>query len=400
MCFFRKKIYEKQREIAASLEELKSRGDSNLIEKIESNRQSVVTAINVGMSSVTLNIKEIVGNNTENIKSMKEDVRRDLTDIRLNVEKNLKDVRADNEKQLNEIRGMVEEKLTKSLAERLNQTFSTINERLDSVNKGLGELQVLNNGVTDLKKVLSNVKTRGVLGEISLENILENIFTKEQYCRQCAVKKGGAERVDFAVILPGKEKNKKLYLPIDVKFPMENYQKFLEHSEKGDKNSAETAQKELMRDIKFQAGEIRKKYINPPDTTDFAVMYLPTEGLYAEVAREAGLLEELTSKYKIIPAGPSTVTALLNSLQIGFRTLEIQKSSRDVCDLLTSFKKDFEKFVDNIEKARKEADKVSEALENVGKGYGKIQKKLEKAEALRMENIMESRSVAAADDEG
>ncbi|HKL73764.1 MAG TPA: DNA recombination protein RmuC, partial [Clostridia bacterium] len=297
-------------------------------------------------------------------------------------EKSLKDVREDNEKKLNEIKTVVDEKLTKSLDERIAKSFVAISERLDAVNKGLGEMQVLSNGVTDLKNVLSNVKTRGVFGEVSLANILENILTSEQYFQQFQLKKNSQEKVDFAVILPGKSKKERVYLPIDAKFPLEDYQRIVASSQSGDIVALAAATKNLEKTIKIQAKSIKEKYILPPDTVDFAIMYLPIEGLYAEVVRNPGLIEELQNKYKVIPAGPTTVTALLSSLQIGFRTLAIQKSSREVFDLLGKFKADFNKFVDNIDKAQSQVQGAGKSLEQATKRTTIILKKLDKVEGI------------------
>ena len=280
---------------------------------------------------------------------------------------------------------VVEEKLTATLNERLSQTFKAISERLDEVNKGLGEMRNLTTGVTDLKKMLGNVKTRGVFGEVSLRNILENILTEEQYACQFNLsgrEDDGRRVVDFAVILPGQSKEDKVYLPIDAKVPLEDYQRLVSAADEGDKQKTEEASKALVNAIKIQAKSIKENYIIPPKTVNFALMYLPIEGLYAEVVRNAGLLEELREKYKIIPAGPTTISALLNSLQIGFKTLAIQRSSKEIYESLIKFRGDFAKFTELLEKAQSQISLAGRTLDDATKRTNTIIKKLDKVESL------------------
>ncbi|MBO4538742.1 MAG: DNA recombination protein RmuC [Clostridia bacterium] len=336
---------------------------------------ALVDGINATLNAVMENVKTISASNETRI-----------LEVRTQVEKNLTEIRADNEKQLTAMREVVEEKLTKTVNERISSTFTTINQRLDEVNKGLGELQSLSGGVNDLKKVLTNVKTRGVWGEVSLANILDSILTQEQYVTQYNVtgRRRGDDSglVDFAIVLPGKKDGERVFLPIDAKFPSEDYQRLLDASEKGDAAGVEAASKALAAAVKKQARSIRDNYINPPQTTDFAVMYLPTEGLYAEVIRNAGLTEELQGQLKVIPAGPTTITALINSLQLGFRTLAVQKSSREVFDLLMKFKKDFLQFAEQITRAQGQIEGVNKILGEASRRNDIIRKKLDKAEGL------------------
>ncbi len=336
---------------------------------------SLMGGINSTLNAVMDNVKNISATNETRI-----------LEVRTQVEKNLTEIRQDNEKQLNAMRAVVEEKLTTTLNERITATFSTINQRLDDVNKGLGELQSLSGGVNDLKKVLTNVKTRGVWGEVSLANILDGILTKEQYVTQYNVtgRRRGEDSglVDFAIVLPGQNEREHVYLPIDAKFPSEDYQRLLDASEKGDVVGVESAQKSLIAAVKREARSIRDNYINPPKTTDFAVMYLPTEGLYAEVIRNPGLCEELQGQLKVIPAGPTTITALINSLQLGFRTLAVQKSSREVFDLLMKFKKDFVQFATQISKVQGQLEGANRILDDASKRSDIIMRKLDKAEGL------------------
>ena len=386
MCFgFRKKVLKRQDEILKKLEEAEQANRAG--------REAITTAMSVsntaliGGSKTTLDA--VVGNvdimrktNETRIAEVNATLDKNLSEIRLNMEKSLKDVREDNEKQLGAMRNVVEQKLTETLGERLSSTFNAINERLDAVNKGLGEMQALNNGVTDLRKVLSNVKTRGIWGEVSLENLLEGILTREQYVVQKNVSgKRNGEAVDFAVVLPGKSEGK-VYLPIDVKFPLEDYQRLVDSSESGNVVAMQEAVKGLENAIKTQAKSIKEKYLNPPLTTDFALMYLPIEGLYAEVIRNPGLIEELQSRYKVVPCGPTTISAILNSLQLGFRTLAIQRSSKEVFDLLAAFRKDFEKFVANLDQAQRQVEGAGRTLEDATKRTAIIMKKLNKVETL------------------
>ena len=386
MCFgFRKKVLRRQEEILKKLEEAEQANRAG--------REAITTAMSVSNTALIGGIKTtldaVVGNvdimrktNETRIAEVNATLDKNLSEIRFNMEKSLKDVREDNEKQLGAMRNVVEQKLTETLGERLSSTFNAINERLDAVNKGLGEMQSLNNGVTDLRKVLSNVKTRGIWGEVSLENLLDGILTREQYVVQKNVSgKRNGEAVDFAVVLPGKSEGK-VYLPIDVKFPLEDYQRLADSSESGNVVAMQEAVKGLENAIKTQAKSIKEKYLNPPLTTDFALMYLPIEGLYAEVIRNPGLIEELQSRYKVVPCGPTTISAILNSLQLGFRTLAIQRSSKEVFDLLAAFRKDFEKFVSNLDQAQRQVEGAGRTLEDATKRTSIIMKKLNKVETL------------------
>ena len=386
MCFFfRKKIYKQQEQMLEKLNKLETSSefsDKIIVNTIQSNLATIFTGIETNNAVVLNNVKDMSSSTEKRIQDIKEDVSKSLGDIRYSVDKNLSEVRTDNEKRLSEIRVMVEEKLTNTLNERLNQTFTAINERLDAVNKGLGEMQVLTDGVTDLRRVLTNVKTRGIWGEVSLQNLLEGMLTKEQYVEQQNVSgKRNGEAVDFAIVLPGRSENK-VYLPIDVKFPLEDYQRLVESSENGNLESMQSSTKALETAIKVQAKKINDKYINAPITTDFAIMYLPIEGLYSEVIRNPGLIEELQSKFKVIPAGPTTISAILNSLQLGFKTLAIQRSSREVFDLLNQFKREFNKFVENIDKAQRQVDDASKTLDDATKRSNIIMKRLNKVEGL------------------
>lgn len=308
--------------------------------------------------------------------------------IRQSTEKRMADMQASNEKKLEEMRRTVNEKLQKTLEERINQSFKLVSDRLDRVYKSLGEMQKVGAGVEDLKKVLSNVKTRGILGEVQLGAILEEILSPEQYEVNIATKKGSADRVEFAVKLPG-EGETPVYLPIDAKFPLDAYQNLLDAYDSADPQQLQQAVKELKTRIKGFGKDIHNKYIDVPNTTEFAIMFLPVEGLYAEAVKR-GLVEEL-QKDKINLAGPTTMAALLNSLQMGFRTLAIQKSSGQVWKVLGEVKTEFEKFETVLDKAQQRMQQASQELDSlVGTRTRAINRKLRDVSeytALDSENI-------------
>lgn len=288
------------------------------------------------------------------------------------------------EVRLEKMRETVDEKLQTTLEKRLGESFKLVSERLEAVQKGLGEMQNLAHGVGDLKKVLSNVKTRGVLGEIQLGNILEQIMSPEQYDKDVRTKRGSNDHVEFAIKLPGKDhQGKEVYLPIDAKFPQEDYIRLQEAYDSADLAAIEQAKKSLVRSIKNFAKSIRDKYIDPPYTTDFGILFLPIEGLFAELVRQPELVAILQRDYKIIITGPTTLAAMLNSLQMGFKTLAIQKRSSEVWDILGAVKTEFSKFGGVLEKAQKkitEANKELDAL--VGTRTRMMMSKLRKVEEL------------------
>jgi DNA recombination protein RmuC len=294
------------------------------------------------------------------------DVNKQATDnikeVEKTIEKELISIREDNTKQLDEMRKTVDEKLQTTLEKRLGESFKQVSDRLEQVHKGLGEMQNIATGVGDLKKVLTNVKTRGILGEYQLENILEQILTPDQYAKNVATKKGSQANVEFALKLPGKESDKEVWLPIDSKFPIEDYNSLLDAFESGDKIKIEYSQTALIKKIESFAKGISEKYIDPPHTTDFGIMFLPVESLYAEVLRHPGLFERLQRKYKITVTGPTTLSALLNSLQMGFRTLAVQKRSSEVWDILKAVKFEFKQFSGVLAKAHKQINTASGTL--------------------------------------
>lgn len=307
-----------------------------------------------------------------------------IKEVKETVENQLKEIREDNTKQLNEVRKTVDEKLQKTLNERLSQSFETVGKQLKSVQEGLGEMKTLATDVGGLKKVLSNVKMRGGIGEVQLEMLLEQILAPDQYEANVKTKEGSSSIVEFAIKLPGRDdSNSVVWLPIDAKFPKDIYEKLQDAYDDGDQEKVLFAQKELDNTIKKMAKDISSKYIDPPNTTDFGIMFLPFEGIYAEVVRKASLLEVLQRDYKIIVTGPTTLAAILNSLQMGFKTLAIQKRSGEVWQVLGAVKKEFENFGGMMQKAQKNIQTGLNQLDDVmGKRTRAIQRKLKDVETL------------------
>ncbi|HJS34339.1 MAG TPA: DNA recombination protein RmuC, partial [Pseudoxanthomonas sp.] len=289
----------------------------------------------------------------------------------------------DNAQKLEQMRATVDEKLQATLTQRLDASFSLVSERLEAVQRGLGEMQQLATGVGDLKRVLSNVKDRGGWGEVQLENLLEQVLTAEQFARSVKVRPDSNEAVDFAIRLPGRQDGDvPVWLPIDAKFPREDYEKLIEAQERGDADAMRVAATQLERAIKVQAKSINEKYVVPPHTTDFAVLFLATEGLYAEAIRRPGLVDALQRDYRIVIAGPTTLAALLNSLQMGFRTLAIEKRSSEVRVLLGAVKTEFGKFATVLEKANSQLDTVQNSIKQAGVRTRAIERQLRGVEAL------------------
>lgn len=311
-----------------------------------------------------------------------------LNNIRETMEKRLELIRNDNNRRLDSMQNIVDEKLQKTLEEKMSRSFSLVNERLEQVYKGLGEMQSIASGVGDLKKVLSNVKTRGILGEIQLGSILKEILAPEQYDENVVTKKGSRNPVEFAVKLPA-EDNSFIYLPIDSKFPGDTYANLQNAVDNGNKEEIDSAAKKLISAIKSEAKDIHDKYISVPDTTEFAIMFLPFEGLYAEVVSR-GLVEILQRDYKINVAGPSTMAALLNSLQMGFKTLAVQKRSAEVWQILGEVKGEFDKFADILSLTQQRLEQANNELDKlVGVRTRQIQKKLSDVTKLENTTLLE-----------
>tara|TARA_X000001036_G_scaffold436921_1_gene481041 strand:+ start:566 stop:1807 length:1242 start_codon:yes stop_codon:yes gene_type:complete len=289
---------------------------------------------------------------------------KNIKDVRDTINNQLKDIRDDNTKQLDKMRNTVDEKLQKTLEEKIGESFNQVRKQLDAVHKGLGEMQTVAAGVGDLKKVLSNVKTKGVFGEYQLENILEQILTPDQYGKNVATNPDYNGSVEFAIKMPGNDDGT-LWLPIDSKFPTESYEVLLNQYENGSKEEIESARKQLIRTIDTFAKDISTKYISPPNTTDFGIMFLPIEGLFAEVLREPGIMEKLRQKYKIALTGPTTLSALLNSLQMGFRTLLVQERSSEVWNILSAVKSEFSTFGNHLSKVQNQLKTASSSLDSL-----------------------------------
>ena len=308
--------------------------------------------------------------------------------MRKTMESQLQAMQADNTKKLEQMRATVDEKLQSTLEKRLGESFRQVSDRLEQVYKGLGEMRSLATGVGDLKKVLTNVKTRGTWGEIRLSHILEQILTPDQYDTNVATKKNSNERVEFAIKLPGQDTDheKIVWLPIDAKFPQEDYQRLLDAQEDADKELADKSIKNLEMRIKAEAKHIKEKYLDPPHTTDFGIMFLPVEGLYAEVLRRPGLCDTLQREFRIVVTGPTTLAALLNSLQMGFRTLAIEKRSSEVWELLGAVKTEFGKFGDVLAKTKKKLQEASNTIDKAEVRTRAIERKLRKVQEVPQED--------------
>ena len=322
-----------------------------------------------------------------------------LESLRGSVGEQLDKVRQDNAVKLEEMRRTVDEKLHDTLEKRLGESFKQVSERLEQVHKGLGEMQALAVGVGDLKKVLTNVKTRGSWGEVQLGALLEQLLTADQYAAQVRVRPRSTETVDFAIRLPGRDDgDTPVWLPIDAKFPKEDYERLSDAAERGDAAGVETAVRQLEARIRQEARDIRDKYIAPPDTTDFAILYLPTEGLYAEVLRRPGLADFLQRECRVVVAGPTTLAALLNSLQMGFRTLAIQKRSSEVWKLLAAVKKKFEGFGETFSRVQKKIQEADKALDDARSDTEIIGKRLRLVESADEAAVRDALALPAGTD--
>lgn len=320
-------------------------------------------------------------------ESTEKRLREDSTNVNQSIVNGLKSIQEVTDKKLSDIQQNMDDKLEKNLHTRLDESFKQVGERLESLYKSLGELKSLESGVTNLNKTLSNVKARGVYGEMALENLLANILDRNQYEVNVATRPRSTERVEFAVKIPDKQNSGFIYLPIDSKFPADIYGKVLQAAENADVENLKMAITELKMRIRKEAMTIRDKYIAPPNTTDFAIMFLPTEGLYSEVLRIDGLVEECQEKYKIVIAGPTTLSAILNSLSVGFKYLTVNKKSEEIMKTLGNFKLQFEKFNELITKTQ---TKISDAQKAAGQLMDRsnlIQKRLDKVEVVEYEEL-------------
>jgi DNA recombination protein RmuC len=366
-----------------SVEQSYERTERSVREEIAKNREETAQALRQSREELTGALKGVGDTLYGQVGLLTQTTDKKLDMLREAVEQRLQAIQADNAKQLDQMRATVDEKLQGTLEKRLGESFQQVSERLEQVYKGLGEMQSLAAGVGDLKKVLTNVKTRGTWGEVQLGAMLEQVLTPDQYAANVAVKEGG-ERVEFAIKLPGRGEagEEVVWLPVDAKFPVEDYQRLMDAQEKADAESAEGAAKQLEARIKQCAGDICSKYLNPPKTTDFGILFLPTEGLFAEVIRRTGLVEFVQRECRVVIAGPTTLWALLNSLQMGFRTLAIQKRSSEVWNLLSAVKTEWTKYGDVLDKVQKKIHEASDTIEQAQTRTRVIGRKLKDVQEL------------------
>lgn len=376
-----------QNSVDGSLREEFSLSRREFAEANKDLRQEVTGGITQTRESLDKRLEQLRDKNDEKLEH-----------IRKTVEGRLESLQKDNADKLEKMRETVDEKLQSTLEKRLGQSFKLVSERLEQVQRGLGEMQGLAHDVSDFKRVLTNVKTRGTWGEVQLESLLEQIFIKDHYEKQVMLSTGSRDVVDFAIKLPDKSsKTGFIYLPIDAKFPIEDYQRLVAAQEKADAAEAEMAHKALINRIKLEAKAIKEKYIQPPKTTDFAVLYVPTEGLYAEVLRTPGLFEQLQSQYRVTVAGPTTIAAILNSYQLGFRTLAIAEQTSEVWELLTVIKGEFGKFGDLLDKTRDKLVQATTTIDSASRKSRFIEGKLNKVQKIADKTVESAEDVSLLD---
>ncbi len=328
----------------------------SLREEIGKTQQAMLDAILKTNQTLTQSNAEALQKQEERFES-----------LRKTLEQKLSELQTSNENKLEQMRATVDEKLQSTLEKRLGESFKLVSERLEAVHKGLGDMQQLASGVGDLKRVLTNVKTRGTWGEYQLGDILEQMLTPDQYEKNAKPVPGSDAVVEFAIKLPGRDaQDSTVYLPIDAKFPMEDYHRLVDAAEQGNQDEVEKAHKQLIRGVRSMAEDISKKYLSPPHTTDFGILFLPIEGLFAEVARTPGLMEELQQRYRVNITGPTTLSAMLNSLRMGFRTLAIEQRSSEVWKVLSAVKTEFSKFEDVLSKVHRKLNEASQTIEDTG----------------------------------
>lgn len=356
-------------------------------QQLEAVRQSLQQQSHQAREEQGVTLKRFGDTLTQQLVQLTESNDRRFAEVRATIEQRLKDIEANNATKLEEMRRTVDEKLHATLEQRLGESFKQVSDRLEQVHRGLGEMQTLAAGVGDLKKVLTNVKTRGTWGEVQLEALLEQLLTADQYAKNVATIPKSGDRVEFAIKLPGRQDSPDgvaipVWLPIDAKFPREDYERLIEAQERADPAAVEEASRALEARIRTEARAIAEKYVSPPHTTDFALLFLPTEGLYAEILRRPGLTDLLQRDYRVTIAGPTTLTALLNSLQMGFRTLAIEKRSSEVWQVLGAVKTEFGKFGDVLAKTKSQLETVTRSIEQAEVRTRVMNRKLRDVEAL------------------
>jgi putative rmuC family protein len=356
-----------------------------LLETMTKNTDQVVEAsrnLHERMIRIETTVDKITKGVDDGFRDNRKEIATNLQTIQKTVDLRVKDLQTDNAKKLEEMRLTVDEKLQASVEKRFNESFKTISEQLTSVYKGLGEMKNLATGVGDLKKVMEGVKTRGIYGEVQLSSIISDILNPNQYQENISTKPGSADRVEFAVKMPGREESHETYLPIDSKFPVENYSRLIAAYDQGDKNDILTFQKALATDVKEQAKKIFTKYIEPPFTTDFGMMFVPTESLYAEILRIPGLSDEIRQKYNISITSPSTLPVTLSGLLMGFRTVAIEKRSSEVWHVLGAIKTQFNKFGDLLEATKKKLQESANKIDAAATTSRQIERRLKEVESL------------------
>jgi len=355
-------------ELIKELDKIQARLENSIKQDFSLNRQE----LNGSFNNFSIKLDKLITS-----------INTSLNQVRESIEKRLELIQKDNSVQLEKMRATVDEKLQSTLEKRLGESFKQVSTQLESVYKGLGEMQTLAVGVGDLKKVLSNIKVRGTWGEVQLENLLDQFLIKDQYETNVVVKQGTNDRVEFAIKLPGKKEGQKpCLLPIDCKFPLEDYQNLIKAQESGDLAQIEIFSKALETRLKGEAKYIFDKYLDPPNTTDFAILYLPVEGLYAEIAQKPGLTDLIQRQYRVTISGPTTITAILNSFQMGFRTLAVEKRSSEVWMVLNNIKKEFGVFGDLLTKTQKKLQEASNVIEDASSKSHTIVSKLNKVQSL------------------
>lgn len=370
---------------------IKNRANSNqadllkLLEAMTKNTDQIVEAsknLHERMIRVETTVDKITKGVDDGFRDNRKEIATNLQTIQKTVDSRVKDLQTDNAKKLEEMRLTVDEKLQASVEKRFNESFKTISEQLTSVYKGLGEMKNLATGVGDLKKVMEGVKTRGIYGEVQLNSIISDILSPNQYQENINTKPGSADRVEFAVKMPGREEDHETYLPIDSKFPVENYSRLIAAYDQGNKADIITFQKALATDVKEQAKKISTKYIEPPFTTDFGMMFVPTESLYAEILRIPGLSDEIRQKYNISITSPSTLPVTLSGLLMGFRTVAIEKRSSEVWQVLGAIKTQFNKFGDLLEATKKKLQESANKIDAAATTSRQIERRLKEVESL------------------
>jgi DNA recombination protein RmuC len=369
-------------QIDSFAQQLAKLNESNA-QQLESMRMAIAAQAHAGREEQSASLKRFGDTLNQTLAALTESNAQRMAEVRATLEAKIKDLQTDNGARLEEMRKTVDEKLHATLEQRLGESFKLVSDRLEKVHQGLGEMQQLAIGVGDLKRVLTNVKTRGTWGEVQLEMLLEQLLTPDQYGKNVETVPATGERVEFAVKLPGQEEGQNpVWLPIDAKFPKEQYERLAEAAERADADGVLLAGRELERAVRVEAKSIAEKYLSPPLTTDFAILFLPTEGLYAEVMRRPGLADELQRSCRVCIAGPSTLSALLNSLQMGFRTLALEKRSSEVWQVLGAVKTEFGKFGDVLAATKSTLERAAKNIEQAETRTRQMTRKLKSVEAL------------------